>query len=202
MSDRFLGSLKNIERMMEKEMFDYSAQTLQQLDDVAVSMIDEDMSDNDYMKVMELYARKYNKSGNKQGRTFCVLRIQQVLEARKKEKNQKQFPRLEFTKTLDAKTKEFVKGFRNYIQYYRNTYKSNLLKLDVGLTIAIMVFTVLVLQIPFFVGWGASMVFFVGLFWVGYAYGFPKVMDDQIDTLIQFTDPYCESIDKSVRKDL
>ncbi|MBP3853950.1 MAG: hypothetical protein J6D18_05210, partial [Erysipelotrichaceae bacterium] len=65
MTDRFLGSLKDIERQMQKELFSYSTDTLQRLDDIALAMIDEPMSDNDYLKFMELYARKYDKMPNK-----------------------------------------------------------------------------------------------------------------------------------------
>ena len=191
MTDRFLGSLKDIERQMQKELFSYSTDTLQRLDDIALAMIDEPMSDNDYLKFMELYARKYDKMPNKKARTYCVMRMQQVVDAKTNEKRQKEFPGLTFSKRMDEYTEQYLKSF-----------KLNLLRLDLGLTIAIMVFLVLVLQISFFIGWPISILFFIAVFLFGRLIGFPKIMQDQFDHLIQEVEPNCLAVDKSVRKNL
>lgn len=202
MTDRFLGSLKDIERQMQKELFSYSTNTLQRLDDIALAMIDEPMSDNDYLKFMELYARKYDKMPNKKARTYCIMRMQQVVDAKTNEKRQKEFPGLTFSKRMDEYTEQYLKSFKNYEEYYKNTFKLNLLRLDLGLTIAIMIFLVLVLQISFFIGWPISILFFIAVFLFGTLIGFPKIMQDQFDHLIQEVEPNCLAVDKSVRKNL
>lgn len=202
MADHFLGSLKDIERAMQKDMFSYAPQTMQRLDEMALAMVDQPVSDNDYLKIMELYGRKYDKEQRAKARTYCVMRMQQVLQAKRNEKIRKVFPVLEFSKTLDPYTAEFLKGHKNYHKYYSDTFRLNLLRLDVGLTIALMIFLVLVMKMSFFIGWGLSIVFFFGLFFFGIYYSFPKIMDDQFDTLIQSVDTNCEIVDKYVRKTL
>ena len=202
MADHFLGSLKDIERAMQKDMFSYSAQTMLRLDEMALAMVDQPLSDNDYLKVLELYGRKYDKEQRGKARTYCVMRMQQVVRAKRNEKLQKEFPNLEFSKTIDPYTAEFLKGYKNYQKYYSDTFRLNLLRLDVGLTIAMMIFLVLVMKMSFFLGWGLSMAFFFGLFFFGIYYSFPRIMDDQYDTLIQSVDPNCEVVDKYSRNNL
>ena len=79
MADHFLGALKEIERRAQNNILVFSDVLSERLDVIAQSMISKPLSDNDYLKLAELYYKKFSKEKNKQGMLFCLLRMQQIV---------------------------------------------------------------------------------------------------------------------------
>ena len=86
MADHFLGALKEIERRSRDNTLIFSDVLSERLDGIAESMISTKLSDNDYMKLLELYYQKYHKQEKKKAMMYCILRIQQMAECKKMKK--------------------------------------------------------------------------------------------------------------------
>ena len=61
MADHFLGALKEIERRAQNNILVFSDVLSERLDVIAQSMISKPLSDNDYLKLAELYYKKFSK---------------------------------------------------------------------------------------------------------------------------------------------
>ena len=114
MADHFLGALKEIERRAQNSILVFSDVLSERLDIIAQSMISKPISDNDYLKLAELYYKKFSKEENKQGMLFCLLRMQQILFLKEHEEAQTEDIKMEFSEGLDSMTKAFLSRKRNY----------------------------------------------------------------------------------------
>ena len=90
MADHFLGALKEIERRSRDNTLIFSDVLSERLDGIAESMISTKLSDNDYMKLLELYYQKYHKQEKKKAMMYCILRIQQMDRMQENEKIQQE----------------------------------------------------------------------------------------------------------------
>ena len=79
MADHFLGALKEIERRAQNNILIFSDVLSERLDVIAKNMVLKPVSDNDYLKLLELYYKKFSKEENKQGMLFWLLRMQQIV---------------------------------------------------------------------------------------------------------------------------
>lgn len=107
MADHFLGALKEIERRAQNNILVFSDVLSERLDVIAQSMISKPLSDNDYLKLAELYYKKFSKEKNKQGMLFCLLRMQQIVFLKEHTDKQTDDIKLEFSEEIDAITKAF-----------------------------------------------------------------------------------------------
>ena len=78
MADHFLGALKEIERRSRDNTLIFSDVLSERLDGIAESMISTKLSDNDYMKLLELYYQKYHKQEKKKAMNMINLTIDGV----------------------------------------------------------------------------------------------------------------------------
>ena len=202
MADKFLGALKELERKMHLDLNGYSKQNLEQLDEIAKVMAGQAISDNDYLKVMELYARKYEQLEQKKACQYCVMRMQEVLQAKTNPKIQANYPGLTFSSSIDSFTKEFLQPFKNYNQEYKIDFKIKLLRFDTMVMIILLALLVLVMKISFVIGWIFSFLVFIGIFVFGVKISFPRLIQEQMDSFLHHVDSFCEEVDKSVRKHL
>ena len=202
MADKFLGALKELERKMQLDVNGYSKQNLKQLDEIAKMMAGVAISDNDYLKVMELYGRKYDQMDKHKARQYCVMRIQEVLKAKTHPKIQANYPGLTFSNPVDPFTKAFAQSFKDYHQQYKDDFKIKLLRFDVIVVIVLLTLLVLVMKASFFIGWIISFLTFVMIFILGIKISFPRLIEEQMYARIHHVDSFCEEVDKSVRKHL
>ena len=79
MADHFLGALKEIERRAQNNILVFSDVLTERLEVIAQNMVGKSISDNDYLKLLELYYKKFSKDENKQAMLFCLLRMQEVV---------------------------------------------------------------------------------------------------------------------------
>ena len=61
MADHFLGALKEIERRAQNNILIFSDVLSERLDVIAKNMVLKPVSDNDYLKLLELYYKKFSK---------------------------------------------------------------------------------------------------------------------------------------------
>lgn len=202
MTERFNGALQDVQRRMSDSLLTYSVNAMEKLDGIAQAMTGKTIVDTDFLKLMELYGRKYRKIGNEKGCRFCVMRMQQLIWVRQRKKRQKEFPNLVFTGQMDSLTKEFLDGFPAYLHSYEEQYKKNVLRLAVIFTIFLMIFLVLICHLSFLTGWVISMFSFGLILWLTFRDGWQRLIQDQLDDLIHEVEPSCELLNKSIQNDL
>ena len=62
MADHFLGALKEIERRAQNNILVFSDVLTERLEVIAQNMVGKSISDNDYLKLLELYYKKFIKN--------------------------------------------------------------------------------------------------------------------------------------------
>lgn len=200
MADHFLGALKQIERRSDHNKVGFSGVLQERLDELAQSMIFSPMSDNDYLKVLELYYQKYNFEKNVEAKTFCLLRMQMVDLAKKNEKYRYLFPALQFSQDHDSKTQEFLEKKRSILKYFYDHFMRRLVIVFTLVTIIMMFFFVLALSMPFVSGVIVSLAIGAMVFVYGRYVWMKRSLDRYLKEIKGSVDATCARIDRWVCK--
>ena len=118
MENRFLSALKVIERQSSEE-FSFEDTTSPRLFQLTDSMSDEYISDNDYLKLLELYYQKYTREGLNSNKMYCLLRMQQIQEAKDHSFRRKRFKKVIFQKEWEPSTKYFLMKKKSFLRQMR-----------------------------------------------------------------------------------
>ncbi|WP_297237226.1 hypothetical protein [uncultured Faecalicoccus sp.] len=200
MADRFLGALKGLERRSKDNVLIFSDVLTERLDALIETMIGAKLTDNDYLKTLELYYKKYQRFENHEGMYFCILRMQQILKYKNEKRFQNQFGRLEFTKDPLNDALVFVEQHKDYYQKVQEEYLRVYLLIILLVAIGILVFGVLVLDVPFFACWIFTMLIYAVLWGLGKKVGIERLMEKQIVKLYPKLDELCVKLDQSAMK--
>lgn len=198
MADHFLGALKEIERRAQNNILVFSDVLSERLDIIAQSMISKPISDNDYLKLAELYYKKFSKEENKQGMLFCLLRMQQILFLKEHTETQTEDIKMEFSEGLDSMTKAFLSRKRNY---YQNTLKiifQRCILLDTLAYVLLLILFVLLFHIPFKVAFILLLLVWIVALVYAKQKGVPHFYDLRIQTLSQNIDSIFLQVDQGV----
>ena len=115
-------------------------------------------------------------------------------------KRQENWRYLEFTSDGDSEVQEFLKAHKSYYQNVVYEYTRVFLLILLTVTIAILVLSVLVLQVPFLIGWLVSIAFYGGVLFFGKQKGIGFLMEKQIQKLYPDLDTLCQRLDRCVMK--
>ena len=107
MADHFLGALKEIERRAQNNILVFSDVLTERLEVIAQNMVGKSISDNDYLKLLELYYKKFSKDENKQAMLFCLLRMQEVVFYKEHKENQDDLSKMELMRNMILSRKLF-----------------------------------------------------------------------------------------------
>lgn len=191
MADYFLGALKELERRSRDNILVFSTVLSERLDDLIASMIRHPISDNDYLKVMELYYQKFQKMEKKDAMMYCLLRIQQISNYKENVRLQKKVRFIEFSGNYDDFTLEFLNKKRPYYKNMQTEFKKRALVISLLASIIFLIVSVLVFQVKFLIGWFLSLLIYIGFyFWIskrGYFHFFESRMRDlngEVDSLL------------------
>ena len=172
MADRFLSALKVIERQRNEE-FTFDDQAFIRLQELTKTMTNEVISDNDYLKLLELYYKKYTDAMEKSSRLYCLLRMQQVARAKTHAFWRRAFQYVEFQENWDASTKEFLASTSPRLQQMR--HRAMIPILGVGTIVYTIVLCLLVYGLRCsFVG---SLIFSLLLWDLFLVYGYYVVVE-------------------------
>ena len=198
MADHFLGALKEIERRAQNNILVFSDVLSERLDVIAQSMISKQLSDNDYLKLAELYYEKFSKEKNKQGMLFCLLRMQQIVFLKEHTDKQTDDIKLEFSEEIDAITKAFLSRKRNYYQNsLRNIFQRYILLDTLAYVLLLMLF-VLLFHIPFKVAFILLVLAWIVVLVYAKQKGVPYFYDSRIQTLSQEVDSTFLQVDQGI----
>lgn len=119
MADHFLGALKQIERRRENNILIFSDVLSERLETIANNMVDKEISDNDYLKLLELYYNKFSKEEKKLAMYYCIYRMQQIQRVKNSKKKDKRIHLMEFSENYDDVTKAFLNRKRPCYEKFR-----------------------------------------------------------------------------------
>jgi len=195
-ADHFLGALKEIERRAQNNILVFSDVLSERLDVIAQSMISKPLSDNDYLKLAELYYKKFSKEKNKQGMLFCLLRMQQIVFLKEHTDKQTDDIKLEFSEEIDAITKAFLSRKRNYYQNSLRNIFQRFILLD---TLAyVLLLMLLLFHIPFKVAFILLVLAWIVVLVYAKQKGVPYFYDSRIQTLSQEVDSTFLQVDQGI----
>ena len=194
MADHFLGALKEIERRAQNNILVFSDVLSERLDVIAQSMISKPLSDNDYLKLAELYYKKFSKEKNKQGMLFCLLRMQQIVFLKEHTDKQTDDIKLEFSEEIDAITKAFLSRKRNYYQNsLRNIFQRFILLDTLAYVLLLMLF-----HIPFKVAFILLVLAWIVVLVYAKQKGVPYFYGSRIQTLSLEVDSTFLQVDQGI----
>lgn len=195
MADRFLSALKVIERQ-RKEEFTFDDQAFIRLEELTKSMTQEEVSDNDYLKLLEMYYKKYADAVEKSNMLYCLLRMQQVARAKTHVFWQRYFNHVEFQEEWEESTKEFLTKKKPRLQKMRQ--RSMIPLLGIGTVLYILVLCLLVYGVHFsFMG---SCIFSL-LLWIaflvyGYYFVAEMIISEQLSRMLERMEPVFVEFEK------
>lgn len=198
MADHFLGALKEIERRAQNNILVFSDVLSERLDIIAQSMISKPLSDNDYLKLAELYYKKFSKEKNKQGMLFCLLRMQQIVFLKEHTDKQTDDIKLEFSEEIDAITKAFLSRKRNYYQNSLRNIFQRFILLDTLAYVLLLMLFVLLFHIPFKVAFILLVLAWIVVLVYAKQKGVPYFYDSRIQTLSQEVDSTFLQVDQGI----
>lgn len=161
MADHYLGALKEIERRAQNNILVFSDVLSERLDVVAENMVANPMSDNDFLKLYEMYYTRFSKEKNTDGMLFCLMRMQQVIYFKEHKDKQNERIRLEFGEGYDSITKAFLSRKRNYYQIYLDLYFKFFIAADTAAYVVLLMLFVLLFHVPFKISFIVLMICWV-----------------------------------------
>lgn len=198
MANYYFGVLSQLNRDVMKTDLAFSKRASARLNEIAEAMVSGNISDNDYIMLLELFYEKYRRTDQKVACRFCVMRIQKIAYLKKHPVSQSSMERLEFHSRLDEDTKQFLKGKPRYIKKIRETFTKRMLLLCVIAAILLMMFLVLLLHFPFVVGWILAVACAVAGFFVLATEGIEYVEEAQIQSAARRADKILNVLDMSL----
>ena len=161
-------------------------------------MISKPLSDNDYLKLAELYYKKFSKEKNKQGMLFCLLRMQQIVFLKEHTDKQTDDIKLEFSEEIDAITKAFLSRKRNYYQNSLRNIFQRFILLDTLAYVLLLMLFVLLFHIPFKVAFILLVLAWIVVLVYAKQKGVPYFYDLRIQTLSQEVDSTFLQVDQGI----
>ncbi|MDX8417471.1 hypothetical protein [Absicoccus intestinalis] len=195
MTQPYMGALKQVERLMQDSLGTYSQNSMNQLHDLCIQMSQDPVYDVDYLKLMELYGRKYRKEKNEEALRFVVMRMQQVSLARQTPK--RTYAGVVFTnRPLDAFTIAFLKEFPSLLHTYEERYKVRILQIATLVFVVALIVLVLLFHLSFLIIWLSLLLMFGVFVYYTFQYGYASIVKEQMQDLIQFVDPTLKKLDE------
>lgn len=195
MVDQFLGALKELERRSLDNIMIFSDVLVERLDDLATAMVNEKMSDNDYMKLLELYYQRCRKDRNRDGMMFCVLRIQQISYLKQVKKRPKPYPNIYFSDIYDDNSLCFLRQRRPFFSMLMDNLTKRLLWISLLISLFLFIVLVLGFQISFLVGFIVSVVLWIGMYLYCQKYLVYQFLDKEILRYRTSVNRLCRKID-------
>lgn len=146
MAESYLSQLKAVEAALEHNGGVFSEAIVEQLYGVVSAMKEQRISVEEYLKVMQLFFRKYEKEHNREGQHYCAIRMVQLQHYLKSRSSRRQkYERIE-GRTIPN---EYVSFIYDKSRFYRQTFRVlqlRLLLLNAVLFLVLFVFFSFVLQ--------------------------------------------------------
>lgn len=200
MADHFLGALKEIERRSENNILIFSDVLSERLETIASNMIDKVISDNDYLKLLELYYNKFLKEEKKEAMYYCVYRMQQVQAIKESKNDDKRVNLIEFSENYDEVTKAFLNRKKPFYQRLQLKKYIHFIYLDTLFFIVLIILFVLLFHFSFAITLIGLCILWIVCLILYYEYGMYYAYQKELDIKSKEVDPILLSIDSHIFK--
>lgn len=198
MADHFLGALKQIERRSENNILIFSDVLSERLATIALNMVDKELSDNDYLKLLELYYNKFLKENKKDAMYYCVYRMQQIQRLKESKKQDKKIKRIEFSENYDEITKAFLDLKKPFYERFRLRKYIRFVYIDTFCFVLLMILFVLLFHFSFAPSLiDLSILWIIGLI-LYYEYGLDYAYQRLLDAKSKSVDSVILNIDSHI----
>lgn len=198
MADHFLGALKQIERRSENNILIFSDVLSERLETIAFNMVGKEISDNDYLKLLELYYNKFLKEQKKDAMYYCVYRMQQIQRAKDTKKKNKRIHLIEFSENYDAVSKAFLDLKKPFYERFRLRKYIHFIYIDTFVFIFHLALFVLLFHFSFaFSLISLSILWVIGLIFY-YEYGMDYAYQKELDLKSKSVDLVLLNIDSHI----
>lgn len=140
MDGSYLTQLEKVETALEENNGVFSYVIIEQFVKVVTEMKGNGISAKEYLKVMQLFFRKYEKEHNREGQHYCAIRMLQIQHYLQSRSRHRKYELI--------KDSEFPKEYEPYIydksRFYRETFRMLQTRL---LLLTIVLFAVLFLML-------------------------------------------------------
>lgn len=195
MSDRFLSTLKVVERQRSEE-FTFDMTAFARLEQLTISMSDEMISDDDYLKLLELYYKKYADEVERSNMLYCLLRMQQLWQAKSHAFFQSRFKNVEFQSKSEECTVDFLKQKKPYLQQMKHRAMIPLFWFCCALYGILLALMVYVGRFSFISSMVCSLIVWVCCLLYSYFYVAEMLIDDQLRRMVEKVDPALMEFEK------
>lgn len=183
-------ALKRIERQFKNEIF-FMGDSLSRLEARTEEMSHDVITDNEYLKLLELYSKVYIKNKENKKLAYCILRMQQICEAKKHHYLQKYYNKVAFTKMedMDALTQDFISRQKEYLKIRQERSLIPLLILDAVIYCFMLILFVYGFHFSFLFSFFFSLGLWLILLLFSYFFVIESIIKDQMEELWDFMDP-------------
>ena len=188
MEDRYVSALKSIERQFRDEIH-FMGNSQYRLEEMTRTIMNDTISDNDYLKLLEIYCKIFIKKKENQKIAYCILRMQQICEAKKIKYRQKYYKNVQFQNSMDPDTENFLKEEEPYLEKRREQAMVPLLAGSAFFYILILFLLVFGFHVRFWAGLVLSLILWGILTGYFYFYVTELIIQDQMERLMDSLDP-------------
>ena len=185
-----MPALLVIERQFKNEIL-FMGDSLSRLEARTKEMSHDTITDNEYLKLLELYSKVYIKNKENKKLAYCILRMQQICEAKKHRYLQRYYQQVTFTKMedMETQTQNFMSRQKKYLKIRQERSLKPLLILDA----IIYCFTLILFVYGFHCSFLFSFLFSLSLWLIlllfSYFFAIESIIKDQMEELWNFMDP-------------
>lgn len=194
--DPYYFSLCRIEQEAEHEISFLSSSSLK-LDVLTQAMSYDRISDNDYLKLLQMNFYKYDKMDRKKAKRYCLIKMQMLVDAKKHPYKRGRFKEVNFNNPLRGDFHSFSERRSSLLQGIEAAKIKRFLWFDVALYVLLLSLFVYGLHFSIFGSVLLSLMFFASL----YAYFYFCVLDEQVaDELerdLDLLDPLMQELEVS-----
>lgn len=197
MADKYVKALEQIEKSMKDTLISMQGDKTR-FHSFVTDISGEKMSDNDYLRVLEIFYGLYQRKNESKAQMYCILRMMQLELARRKPYLQSMYPHIQFTKDTDSRIESFVSRKRPFYQVISDRYER---RFDLGSTLlcmALLALLVLAVHLPFLLSFIACFLLWFLLIRIGSRWYAPMMTQEQINALITKLEPVHQEFEKQM----
>ena len=158
MKEVYITQLTDIEKALENNSDSFSDEILEQLFALVASMKGMPITVEEYLKVMQLFFRKYEKDHNRDGQHYCAIRMLQLQRYMKSRSSKRRKYELISGQQIPVEYESYI---YDKSQFYRETFRMLMQRL---LLLTIVLFVILFALLSFLFDQTNSVAFIEALF--------------------------------------
>lgn len=196
MADRFVLAIEQIEKAMKDTLLTMNSGHTR-FHDFVSDIAGEPMSDNDYLRILEIFYGLYLKKGESKAQMYCLMRMMQLEEARNRPYLRSMYPKIAFTKP-DQRIESFVRRKRPFYQALSDKIERRWVVASTIFCLLLSALSVLAFRMNFLLSLALVLIVWWLLVRTGRRWLAPLLMQERIQTMIRKLDPVQQKLERAM----